>query len=282
MFRDSRAPFALGRYSTCLEVVRARAGRRHLRSRRVDEVIERLGGAELMVKIRAEKTADERYPQRCCACAGCIAEIPDGPAATRSSRSFSSARCCRSGTGSSRNEAARQSAHAALDQGARVLARLHRGRRGRAAARRLADEGRQAARDRGGAPAAVRRHDAHEGSTGADPRARRAPARRRAAIVSSTRWARFLIHPGERHERTAEWKVARRRRDGSAVYEAATSGADDVRCSSARTARAATCPTARSLAAANALRARGIRRRAIQFPIQGKGIGSSRCDAEAA
>ena len=43
----------------------------------VDEVIERLGGAELMIKIRAEKTADERYPQAMMRLRRLLDEIPD-------------------------------------------------------------------------------------------------------------------------------------------------------------------------------------------------------------
>jgi superfamily I DNA/RNA helicase len=42
-------------------------------------VIERLGGAQLMLKIRAEKTADERYPAAMLRLRRLIAEIPDGP-----------------------------------------------------------------------------------------------------------------------------------------------------------------------------------------------------------
>ncbi len=44
----------------------------------VDEVIERLGGARLMLKIRAGKTADERYPAAMLRLRRVIAEIPEG------------------------------------------------------------------------------------------------------------------------------------------------------------------------------------------------------------
>jgi superfamily I DNA/RNA helicase len=60
--RLSRA-YALGRYSDCLEfykVERAQLGDPTLPT--VDEVIERLGGERLMNRIRAEKTAEQRYP----------------------------------------------------------------------------------------------------------------------------------------------------------------------------------------------------------------------------
>ena len=54
-------PYALGRYSDCLEVYeieRARAPG----APTTDDVIERLGGRELMERIRAERPAAERYP----------------------------------------------------------------------------------------------------------------------------------------------------------------------------------------------------------------------------
>jgi superfamily I DNA/RNA helicase len=56
-------PFALGRYSDCLEYYRAErdaAGDTTLPT--VREVIERLGGEEAMQRIRAERSASERYP----------------------------------------------------------------------------------------------------------------------------------------------------------------------------------------------------------------------------
>ena len=45
----------------------------------VDDVIERLGGADLMVKIRADKSADERYPAAMLRLRRLIADLPDGP-----------------------------------------------------------------------------------------------------------------------------------------------------------------------------------------------------------
>ena len=56
-------PFSLGRYSDCLEYYRAErehAGDPTLPT--VREVIERLGGEETMQRIRAERSAAERYP----------------------------------------------------------------------------------------------------------------------------------------------------------------------------------------------------------------------------
>ena len=56
-------PFALGRYSDCLEYYRAEreaAGDETLPT--VRDVIERLGGEDAMQRIRAERSASERYP----------------------------------------------------------------------------------------------------------------------------------------------------------------------------------------------------------------------------
>ncbi|HEX4468119.1 MAG TPA: UvrD-helicase domain-containing protein [Gemmatimonadaceae bacterium] len=56
-------PFSLGRYSDCLEYYRAErdvAGDSTLPT--VRQLIERLGGAETMQRIRAERSASERYP----------------------------------------------------------------------------------------------------------------------------------------------------------------------------------------------------------------------------
>jgi superfamily I DNA/RNA helicase len=61
MFRDFARPFALGRYSGSLEFYESEAaGNEAVPS--VDEVIEALGGQKLMMKIRADKTAEELYP----------------------------------------------------------------------------------------------------------------------------------------------------------------------------------------------------------------------------
>ena len=70
-------PFALGKYSPCLDwYERQRGDDASLPS--VDDVIERLGGVALMLHIRAEKTADERYPAVMARLRRLIAEIPDG------------------------------------------------------------------------------------------------------------------------------------------------------------------------------------------------------------
>lgn len=64
MLRQAAAIYALGRYSDALEHYRAQrelAGDPAIPT--ADDLIERLGGKGLMERLRAEKTADERYPQ---------------------------------------------------------------------------------------------------------------------------------------------------------------------------------------------------------------------------
>jgi superfamily I DNA/RNA helicase len=78
MLRDVTRGFALGRYSTCLEAYEREAGE-DLAIPDVDQLIERLGGAKLMNKIRAEKSADERYPAAMVRLRRLIAELPPGP-----------------------------------------------------------------------------------------------------------------------------------------------------------------------------------------------------------
>jgi DNA polymerase III epsilon subunit family exonuclease len=62
--REATAPYALGRYSDALEqyrVQRELAADDSLPT--VDDLIERLGGRKKMERMRAERTADDRYPQ---------------------------------------------------------------------------------------------------------------------------------------------------------------------------------------------------------------------------
>jgi len=61
IFQTIARPFALGRYSGALEFYESEAtDREDVPS--ADEVIELLGGAKLMERIRAERSADDRYP----------------------------------------------------------------------------------------------------------------------------------------------------------------------------------------------------------------------------
>lgn len=62
LLRDATAPFALGRYSGCLDFYRAERERAGPAAATVDELIDRLGGPARMARIRAEKTAADRYP----------------------------------------------------------------------------------------------------------------------------------------------------------------------------------------------------------------------------
>jgi superfamily I DNA/RNA helicase len=62
-FREWTQVYALGRYSECLEFYRQeQAGAPSGAAVSLDELIERLGGTALMLKLRAERGADQRYP----------------------------------------------------------------------------------------------------------------------------------------------------------------------------------------------------------------------------
>jgi DNA polymerase III epsilon subunit-like protein len=77
LFREFTRPFALGRYSGSLEFYEAEAaGKESIPS--VDEVIEALGGAKLMVKVRADKTAEDLYPGALLRLRRLIERIPPG------------------------------------------------------------------------------------------------------------------------------------------------------------------------------------------------------------
>ena len=78
LFRDFTRVYALSRYSTCLEEYQ-REQRDDISVPTVDEVIERLGGPKLLVKVRAEKSADERYPSAMLRLRRLIADIPERP-----------------------------------------------------------------------------------------------------------------------------------------------------------------------------------------------------------
>ncbi len=78
MFKGVARYFALGRYSTCLETYEHEQGD-DLSIPTTDQLIARLGGVDLMVKVRAEKTADERYPAAMIRLRRLLAGIPDGP-----------------------------------------------------------------------------------------------------------------------------------------------------------------------------------------------------------
>jgi superfamily I DNA/RNA helicase/DNA polymerase III epsilon subunit-like protein len=77
LFADMCRPFALGRYSGCLEAYEREQGD-DASIPTVDEVIEALGGPRLMERIRAEKTAEQRYPEAMARLRRIVAEIPEG------------------------------------------------------------------------------------------------------------------------------------------------------------------------------------------------------------
>jgi superfamily I DNA/RNA helicase len=78
LFQQLALVHALGRFSGSLEFYEGEAsGNESVPS--VDEVIDKLGGAKLMMKLRAEKTAEERYPAAMPRLWRLIEKIPDGP-----------------------------------------------------------------------------------------------------------------------------------------------------------------------------------------------------------
>jgi superfamily I DNA/RNA helicase/DNA polymerase III epsilon subunit-like protein len=78
LFRDFCVPYALGRYSSCLELYERECGADESIPS-VDEVIDALGGTKLMVKIRTEKTAHERYPSTMLRLKRVLAHVDAGP-----------------------------------------------------------------------------------------------------------------------------------------------------------------------------------------------------------
>ncbi len=78
LFQKLTRVFALGRYSGALDWYEGERGD-DTTFPTVDDVIDRLGGATLMQKIRAEKSADDRYPQAMRRLRRLIAELPSGP-----------------------------------------------------------------------------------------------------------------------------------------------------------------------------------------------------------
>jgi superfamily I DNA/RNA helicase len=78
LFRRLARVFALGSYSGSLELYESgAAGNESIPS--VDEVIDRLGGPKLMMKIRAAKSADDLYPAAMPRLRRLIDQIPAGP-----------------------------------------------------------------------------------------------------------------------------------------------------------------------------------------------------------
>src|SRR5687767_14653932 len=82
LFRDFARSFALGRYSGSLEFYETEAAG-NVTVPSVDEVIEALGGAKLMMKIRADKTAEDLYPAALVRLHRLVARAPDGSLQTQ-------------------------------------------------------------------------------------------------------------------------------------------------------------------------------------------------------
>jgi superfamily I DNA/RNA helicase/inhibitor of KinA sporulation pathway (predicted exonuclease) len=78
LFREFCVPYTLGRYSSCLEMYERERGTDESLPG-VDDVIEALGGTKLMVKIRTEKTAYERYPSTMLRLRRLISNVGSGP-----------------------------------------------------------------------------------------------------------------------------------------------------------------------------------------------------------
>lgn len=77
LFRGLTRAFALSRYSTCLETYDRERNDETLPT--VADVIDRLGGVDLMAKIQADKSADERYPAAMLRLRRLIVDLPDAP-----------------------------------------------------------------------------------------------------------------------------------------------------------------------------------------------------------
>jgi superfamily I DNA/RNA helicase len=77
MFRDISRVFALGRYSSALDwYERERAYSDE--GATVEELMEMLGGVELMLRLRADRSADERYPAAMARLRRVIDGVPPG------------------------------------------------------------------------------------------------------------------------------------------------------------------------------------------------------------
>jgi superfamily I DNA/RNA helicase len=84
LLRRLTRPYALGRYSECLEFYRMeREDADDPTLPTLDEVIDRLGGERLMLRIRAEKSADQRYPAAMHRLRPLLDQLPDESLSTQ-------------------------------------------------------------------------------------------------------------------------------------------------------------------------------------------------------
>jgi superfamily I DNA/RNA helicase len=77
LFRRLTPPYALGRYSDCLDWYQREAGADETIPS-TDELINLLGGPDAMARMRATRSADERYPDAMRRLRRLIADLPDG------------------------------------------------------------------------------------------------------------------------------------------------------------------------------------------------------------
>ncbi|HEV8362182.1 MAG TPA: UvrD-helicase domain-containing protein [Gemmatimonadaceae bacterium] len=78
LFRDFSGVYALGRYSTALDYYEREAADDETVAS-VNDVIDALGGYDRMLRIRAEKTAEQLYPNIMVRLQRLLGNIPDGP-----------------------------------------------------------------------------------------------------------------------------------------------------------------------------------------------------------
>lgn len=82
MLREICRVYSLGRWSACLELYEREQGD-DLTIPTVDEVIQRLGGAELMHRLRVQRDADDRYPESMSRLRRLLHAIPEAPLGTQ-------------------------------------------------------------------------------------------------------------------------------------------------------------------------------------------------------
>jgi DNA polymerase III epsilon subunit family exonuclease len=80
VFRELTRVFALGPWSNCLECYERELGEDESLPT-VEELIEKLGGMDMMIRLRRERTADQRYPVAMRRLRRLLAGIPDAPLA---------------------------------------------------------------------------------------------------------------------------------------------------------------------------------------------------------
>ena len=134
VLRDLALPAALGRYGGCLEAYAEQAAGTVAPA--AEELIERLGGQRLLERMRTERPVAERYPASAARLAALV-ERQRGADAGREHRAAAGPRGAVPQRRLPHRRPPGEPAHAARHQGARVLAGVHRRRRGQPDARRV-------------------------------------------------------------------------------------------------------------------------------------------------